>query len=259
MRSKFKVQGPRLNSRPFVFLNAAMSADGKLALATGPFASFGSKRDEALLYDLRARADAVMCGARTIDASPIKLGPGPAQFRGLRLRRGLAEYSVRIIVSGSGSVSPAAEIFKHRFSPILVLTTERAGKKRLAQLRQLADEVRICGEKEIDFGAALRGLRKDWGIRQLLCEGGGELNAALLLAGLVDEVYVTICPMVFGGRNAPTLAGGAGVACLADALKLELESSRRAGDEMFLCYRVRRPRRTGRAACLTLQEPVTKQ
>lgn len=223
---------------PLVFINAALSSDGKLAPASRQYEPFGSRQDMELLCQLRARADAVMCGTRTVNSHPVTMGPGPVRFRRQRLRRGLAEYNLRVIVSGSGSVHLDAEVFRHRFSPIIVLTTERAGRRRLAELGHVADHVRVCGAKEIDWSLTLRWLRREWNVRCLACEGGGELNAALLLGGWVEEIYLTVCPMIFGGRDAPTLADGEGVARLANALKLELKSSRRVGDEMFLRYRV---------------------
>jgi riboflavin-specific deaminase-like protein len=225
---------------PFVYLNVAMTADGKLAPANRQFVSFGSKRDRELLLELRTRADAVMSGARTVDASPVTLGPGPAKYRRLRLQRGRPEYNLRVIVSGSGTINPGAEVFKHRFSPIIILTTRRAGKNRLAKLRDLADEVKICGEREIDFIEALRWLRKKWQVTRLLCEGGGEVNGALFREGLVQEVYVTVCPLILGGRTAPTLADGHGVEVLAKATQLELKSAKRADGEMYLIYEVKK-------------------
>src|SRR5579871_3610700 len=107
---------------PFVFMNVAMTADGKLAPASRHFIPFGSKRDQEHLLELRATADAVMSGARTVDLSPVKLSSGGARYRRLRLRRGLSEQPLRIVVSGSGTLDPKAEIFKHRFSPIILLT-----------------------------------------------------------------------------------------------------------------------------------------
>src|SRR5271165_1492913 len=133
----------RTSALPFVFLNAALTADGKLAPASRRFIPFGSARDREHLLELRATADAVMSGARTVDLSPVKLGTGPAKFRQLRLKRGLAEYNLRIVVSGSGTLDPNAEIFKHRFSPIIILTTARVTKGKLRQLQSLADEVKI--------------------------------------------------------------------------------------------------------------------
>ena len=187
---------------------------------------------------LRATADAVMSGARTVDLNPVSLGPGAARYRALRRRRGLAEYNLRIIASGSGSVNPDAEIFRHKFSPIIILTTRSASQARLKRLRAVADDVKVCGVKELNLRLALRWLRQKWGVKRLLCEGGGELNDALFRAGVVDEVHVTICPKVFGGRGAPTLAGGQGAGTLARAAQLRLRSARRHGGEMFLVYRV---------------------
>lgn len=226
--------------RPFISINIAMTADGKLAPANRVFVPFGGPRDQELLLELRARADAVMSGARTVDLSPVSLGPGPARFRRLRLGRGLAEYNLRVVVSGSGSLDPEAEIFRHRFSPIIVLTTARIPKQRLRQLQSVADEVRICGRTEVDLRSACRWLREKWGVKRLLCEGGGELNEGLLQAGLVSEIHVTLCPWVFGGRNAPTLADGTGISKLSQAIALKLESRKQVGDELFLVFRVRR-------------------
>jgi len=223
--------------RPFVYINVAMTADGKLAPSNRVFVPFGSKRDRELLLELRAQADAVMSGARTVDLSPVNLGPGAERFRRKRLRLGLAEYNLRVVVSGSGTLDPKAEIFRHRFSPILILTTERISRSSLRKLQAVADEVKICGREEVDFLAACRWLRQDWGVKRLLCEGGGELNEGLLRARVVDEIYVTLCPLVFGGRHAPTLADGKGVEKLSQATELVLKSRKRIGDELYLVYR----------------------
>jgi riboflavin-specific deaminase-like protein len=225
--------------RPFVFANFAMTADGKIAFANHRFMPFGSQRDRDHMMELRATADAVMAGARTVDLSPATLGPGGAKYRRRRQRRGLSEYNLRVIVSGSGSVDPDARIFQRRFSPIIILTTESANQRRLNKLRAVA-EVKICGKRKINFSAALRWLRKKWRVKRLLCEGGGELGGALFRAGLLDELHLTICPRIFGGRNAPTIADGVGFKELADAAGLKLKSARRVGDEMFFVYKVGR-------------------
>jgi riboflavin-specific deaminase-like protein len=222
---------------PFVYLNVATTADGKLAPANRHFVPFASKRDQELLLELRARADAVMSGARTVGPMPVNLGPGPAKYRRMRLSRGLPEYNLRVVVSGSGNLNPRAEIFRHRFSPIIILVTRRAPESNLRRLREVADEVKAFGDKKLNFTEALRWLRKKWGVKQLLCEGGGEVNAGLFQEGLVDEVYHTLCPIVFGGRNAPTMADGDGFPNLARAARLRLKSLKRVGDELFLVWR----------------------
>jgi riboflavin-specific deaminase-like protein len=229
-------------SLPFVLVNMAMTADGKIATANRAVSSFGSTHDHKHLLELRATADAVLAGARTVDSAAINLGPGPARFRRLRLNNGLKEHNLRVVVSGNGSLNPAAEIFQHRFSPILVLTTGRASKARLRQLRALADEVKVCGRQEINFREAFCWLRGKWGVKRLLCEGGGGLNDALFRAGLVDELHLTICPKIFGGRNAPAIADGRGFRRLAETLPLQIKSFKRIGNEVFAVFR-REPQR----------------
>lgn len=230
-RSRFLDAG-----RPFVLINMAMTADGKIATANRAGISFGSSRDHEHLLELRATVDAVMTGAATVNAAPINLGPGGVKFRRRRLTQGLAEYNLRIIVSGSGSINPKAEVFRKRFSPIIVLTTGKISQSKLHKLRGLADEIRVCGEQEIDFRRILRWLRQQRGVRRLLCEGGGELNAALFRAGSVDEIHLTICPKIFGGRNAPTIAEGCGFTRLAQASQFKLRSVGQFGNELFTVF-----------------------
>ena len=224
--------------KPYVLVNMAMTADGKITTANRAVESFGSARDGEHLLELRATADAVMSGARTADLNPITMGPGAAKYRRLRRQRGLAEYNLRVIVSGTATVNPDAEVFRRKFSPIIILTTRRAPAARIRKLRALGAEVKICGTKEVDFRQALLWLRARWGVKRLLCEGGGEVNDALFRAGLVNELHLTVCPRVFGGRTAPTISDGAGVKKLSQAVQLQVQSARRHGDEMFFIYRV---------------------
>ncbi len=215
----------------------AMTADGKIASANRAVTTFGSRRDRDHLYELRATADAVMAGARTIEETSANLGPGGARYQRLRLKNGLAGFSLRVIVSGSGSIDTNAAIFRNHFAPLIVLTTARAPARKLGRLRELADEVLVCGKREIDFATALFHLRQKWKVKRLLCEGGGELNDALFRAQLVDELHLTVCPKIFGGAHAPTIADGIGAARLAHATPLRLISSTRIGDELFLVFR----------------------
>ena len=107
----------------------------------------------------------------------VAAGHAGPDSRRMRLKRGLTEYNLRIVVSGSGTLDPQAEIFKHRFSPIIVLTTGRASKSKLRELEKLADVVKICGDVEIDFDYALRWLRREWKVKRLLCEHERSVSA----------------------------------------------------------------------------------
>src|SRR5437016_9875367 len=91
--------------RPFVYINVASTADGKLAPANRHFMPFSSQRDQRLLLELRAQADAVMAGARTVDLMPVNLGPGPAKYRRVRVEKGLAEIHRRGVARDRGDVN----------------------------------------------------------------------------------------------------------------------------------------------------------
>ena len=125
---------------------------------------------------------------------------------------------------------------------VLVLTSERAPQSALKQLRTVADAVKVIGKSEVDFPAALRWLRTEWNVQRLLCEGGGELNDAIFRAGLVDELHLTICPRIIGGRLAPTIADGCGLPHLNESFQLQLASSKRVGDELFCIFRRANPK-----------------
>ena len=119
---------------PFVFSNFAITAVGKIAFAGREFVPLGRDRDREHDDKLRATADAVMSGARTVEAPGVTLGPGGKKYQRMRLAYGLREYNLRVIVSGSGSMNPQADIFKHRFSPIIVLTSARVPEKEVAPI-----------------------------------------------------------------------------------------------------------------------------
>jgi riboflavin-specific deaminase-like protein len=227
----------RANQRPFVAVNIAITADGKIAPDTRRFRPFGSARDQEMMMELRSRADAVMAGAGTVGAGKVTMGPGGKKYQQLRLENGLAEYNLRVVVSRTASLSPRAHLFSKRFSPVLLLTTEAAPAARLKALGEAVDDLFISPGAELDLGAALQWLRAKWGVKRLLCEGGGELNAPMFRGGFVDELYLTICPVIFGGRRAPTLADGPGIERLNDGKRFEWKRSMRVGDEMFCVFR----------------------
>jgi len=223
-------------NRPFVLLNMAMTADGKIATENRSISRFGSQHDLTHLYELRSTVDAILCGAQTLRSENVDLGPGPKRFREQRLKAGLPEFPLRVLVSGSGRVDPRAKIFSRKFSPIVILTTRKAPAHRLARLRDRA-HLEIVGAEEADLDRALRLLRDKWKVGRLLVEGGGVLNDAFFRAGFIDELHLTVCPFVAGGRSSPTISDGKGFLRLAEARGYALQSARRKGAELFLVFR----------------------
>jgi len=224
------------SDRPFVFLNMAMTIDGKVSTYARTPTTFPSKADKWHLLELRAEADAIMVGAHTARTDHMTMGIPDAGLRRQRVRRGLAEYPLRVIVTGHFSVEKHWEVFQHRFSPILIFTSTTAPARKRRAFAPLAT-IYECGRREVDLRKVLRILRREWKVKRLLCEGGPTLNWSLFQAGMVDEINVTLCPKVFGGATAPTMVDGHGF-LPEEAPVAELVSLKRVGDELFLVYRI---------------------
>ncbi len=229
---------PPRSPLPFVYVNMAISADAKIASADRRLTSFGSPRDEQHLYELRTGADAIFCGARTIEQSRSTLGNGGPEFTRRRVRAGRAAFPLRVVVTGSGSLSREAEIWRRDYGPILVVTTPRAPSSALRWFRAQAAGVFVSEGPEVDWTAVLDWLGRTHGVKQVLSEGGGELNDALFRAGVVQEMHLTWCPWLIGGSAAPTVADGQGHPRLAEASLFRLARRRRVGSEYFLVFRV---------------------
>ena len=223
-------------TRPSVVVNMAASLDGKATTGSPAGVFFSSRQDKRRLLEIRAEADAVLIGANTLRLDDPPLHIPHADLRKARLAGGLPQVPLRGVVTASGRISPAAKIFARQEPRALVFTTERIPGDLRHSLERIAD-VYIAGETRIAVRRVLAILKENYGVSRLLLEGGGELNFSFLREGLVDEIYLTLCPMILGGREVPTVVGGEGFSP-DNAVSAELISSAQRGSELFLHYRV---------------------
>ena len=196
--------------RPYVHINFAMTADGKIDTFERAGATISSKRDKERVDRLRAEADAVMVGGRTLLDENPKLTVKSAELRAEREARGLTPNPVKVGIVSNADLQPASDFLTAGPARIVIFTAQKTSKKQLEFLRGRGVEVFVHNTDRVDLPQALHTL-KGLGIQRLMVEGGGTLNFELLRLGLVDEVTTYVAPMVFGGESAPTMAAGPGL------------------------------------------------
>lgn len=229
--------------RPYVHLNVAATADGKIDTFERRGAAISSRRDKERVDRLRADSDAVMIGGRTLHDEDPKLTVKSEALRRERQRRGLPANPAKVGVASRLELGPHCNFLSAGPARILLFTTPQTEAEQLAMLRSREAEVHILGEDRVDLRRALHIVRQA-GIQRLMLEGGATLNSEMLKLGLVDELTVFVAPMIFGGETAPTLAGGLGLSGRA-AIHLRLVECEQWEDGgILLHYALRGKRRT---------------
>lgn len=225
--------------RPFVYINMAMTVDGKITSSARERPRFTSEHDRQQMDRLRAAADGLMIGARTMRADNPAWHVRSTAMRDYRKSLGKPAGLLRVLVTAGGEVDRESRFFddSHGSGGRIIATVEDGPQDRLAALESMAEIWKI-GRGRVDLQELLRRLAGR-GVERLLVEGGGELHWALLCDDLVDELHVTIAPALLGGQTAPTLLGGAGFP-MKMRRRLRLEQLVREGDELFCRYAVER-------------------
>jgi riboflavin-specific deaminase-like protein len=193
--------GAAHESRPYLITNFAVTLDGH-ATIEGRSGAIGSATDTAMLVGLRTRVDAVMIGAGTMRAERYGRVVGDPAKRERREADGLAADPLMVIVSGRLDLPWDAPLFTEAGGPVMIVTDSDVDPPPT----EAAVEV-LRHEGELDLEATLEHLRRERGVRALLCEGGPHLHAQLLDAGLVDELFVTHAPKLAGGAGPGLVAG----------------------------------------------------
>jgi len=221
--------------RPQVALVLAMSADGKISDGARSPARFGSERDRAHLEQRIAAADGFLFGAGTLRAYGTSLPIRDAALLQHRQRQGKPPQPPHIVCSASGNLDPGLRFFGQPV-PRWLLTTA-AGAKPWATSSAFEQIFPVpTTATGLDWAIALAHL-KTAGVQRLVVGGGGQLAAALLAIEAVDDLWLTVCPLLLGGHRAPTPVDGAGFVA-AIAPRLELLSCEAIAQEVFLHYRL---------------------
>lgn len=181
--------------RPWVMLNMVASVDGATAVE-GRSGALGSSADREVFSALRAVADVVLAGAATVNAERYRPPQTPGAVQEARRQRGQRPKPRIAVVSGRLSVDPTLELFDDPGERPIIITTIDAAPERRSRLEPLADVI-SAGKGRVDLAAALAALSPFGSL--VLCEGGPTLNGQLLENDLVDEVNVSISPVLTSG------------------------------------------------------------
>ena len=213
--------------RPLVTLKVAMSLDGKIAgwdrssrWITGDVARRETHR-------LRSQADAIAVGISTVLADDPELT--------VRLEPAWPREPYRVVVDSHGRTPTTSRVLAAgRPARTLIAVTESAPEDRLRALEASGAQVLRLPSRDgrVDLGALMADLARRE-VTALLLEGGGELNAGFLEAGLVDRVAVFVAPMLLGGRDAPTPLEGPGRG-LKEAFRLTRMTVRPVGEDLLI-------------------------
>ncbi|HEX5618889.1 MAG TPA: dihydrofolate reductase family protein, partial [Solirubrobacteraceae bacterium] len=174
--------------RPFVYVNMIMTVDGRTAL-DGRSAALGGEADLETLLELRTQADAVLIGTGTLRAEGYARLVGNEERRARRVDLGLADDPLAVLISRRFDIPWDAGLFQAADQPVLIY----AGVE--GDVPDVPAPVEVVALSDATPAAALADLRTR-GVRAVLCEGGPTLFGTLVAAGLVDELFVTLTPLL---------------------------------------------------------------
>jgi riboflavin-specific deaminase-like protein len=184
--------------RPYVVLNMVATVDGRATIA-GRSGALSNHADRELFHALRGVVDGVLVGAGTIRTE--RYGPliRDHAVRRRRVERGLSEAPLACIVSSLLELPTDTPLLADTTSRVVIVTPSAAS---LTGVCAHVDYVRAADRGTLDLARAPAELRERHGVDTLLCEGGPHLNAELLAAGLVDELFLSLSPKLAGDEEA---------------------------------------------------------
>ncbi|GAA4589252.1 riboflavin biosynthesis pyrimidine reductase [Actinoplanes octamycinicus] len=231
--------------RPRVVVSVSASVDGRVALrrdqllvredAAAVWQSLRPPGVQAVEEDDRRRfgAQVILEGSGSLvpeTAGPVDGLPEPAEpvevLRGDHVPDRHDRWFA--VVDGRGRVRWT--MTSDGESHLLVLVCRATPPAYLAQLRRQRIAYLVAGDERVDLGAALGRMRERLGVTRVMSQGGGGINGALLRAGLVDELWLTVLPVAIGGRGTPSVFDGVPLADGAEPDRLRLLSTHAAAD-----------------------------
>lgn len=211
---------------PLVTLKMAASLDGRVAARDGSSRWITGEEARSDVHRLRAASGAIVVGAGTASADDPSLTVRLPGYRG--------RPPLRVLLDATGRTPPAGALFD-KSAPTMVATTPACPAGARAAWEAAGAEVLIVDAAGVEGRVPLRPLLEALGkrdVHDVLLEGGPTAAWAAVEEGLVDRLVLYLAPKLIGGRDAPGVLGGDGVATIADALGARIRSVSGVGDEL---------------------------
>jgi 2,5-diamino-6-(ribosylamino)-4(3H)-pyrimidinone 5'-phosphate reductase len=209
--------------KPYVFINCAMSIDGKLAHPTGTQIRISCDEDIKRMYELRNKTDAVLVGINTVLSDDPKL----------TVKKKYVKYPkkpIRVVLD-SNCRTPMDALVVNDAAKTFIVVGKECDKKFADNVEIIECQTNKDGMIDLED---LMTILVERGIKKLMVEGGGIVIGSFLESGLVDDIYIYVGPIVIGGISTPYFAKSIGK----DIINLELVDFKKIGPGILLHYRL---------------------
>ena len=216
-----------VNSKPKITLSAAITLDGKLSQKNKKIV-LSSKSDKIRVHKLISKFDAILIGKNTVEQdNPL-----------LTVRHVRGKNPIRIILDSQGTIKNTSKIIKTAKNiPTIIVISQLVSKRNFNRLKKLPLDVIICGKTQVNITKLVHILFKK-GIKKILLEGGGTVNLSFLKNNLIDEIIITVTPLILGSQNSVNLFEGNLLKSITKSPILKLKKVQKNKNEIILHYKL---------------------
>lgn len=211
--------------KPYIIINCAMSADGKIALPNKKQIRLSSKEDIKRMYQLRNNCDAVLVGIGTVISDDPKLTVKNKYVKN-------AKNPIRIVIDSKCRIPLNSHVLDNT-SKTYIATTQKCNRKFGLNI-----EILKCKKNQdgmIDLNDLLHQL-KNLGINKLMVEGGSSVIWSFLKLGFFNDIFVYLAPFIIGGKVTPTMADGLGINDEKSKILLDIVNIKKLGEGLLIHY-----------------------
>lgn len=210
-------------TKPYILIKSAVSLDGKIATCCGDSKWISNDKSRKFVHQLRTKFDAILVGTNTV----LKDNP-------MLSSRGYGKNPIRVLLDEKLKIPSNYNVVDGTI-PTIILYNENIKRIPIYFRKDCIKLVPInFKQAKKDFNVVIEKLN-NMGLKRIMIEGGGEINASVLKTGKVNEVMLFVAPIIVGGKNAKTFVEGDGVLNIKDSLKFKkIEIKKFGEDTLFI-------------------------